>query len=283
MDITPQFASTTNSDNQGSWSLNAATSVGPGFHTVLIRDEKGNEATAPLYVAESEKVFVVQQQTQTLWLDRVQAIIPPAFAYAILGLIFLLVLATLFVVWAGRRGSKRLAIVLAVIILLIAAAGAVFLNVKIGVPPIGQSLQTAPSAEQVDVRGTVEMPLDGQPVSGVDLTLGDTSIKTSGSGQFAFPRAHIGDLIRINHPLLRRAVAWRISSGGSLAIPFDPALYNALNTWIEAQRGPISDQQLVVTGAHIDQQAKTVKIDVLLGSSLSETFQHTGDNWIAKP
>ncbi len=283
MDLTPQFASSTNTDGQGNWSVNSATSVTPGFHQVLLRDQNGNESISPLYVAEGEPVFVVQQQTATQWLDRVQAVLPPSFAYALLGLILLLVLATLFIVWAGRRGSKRLAIILVLIVLTLTASGAIYLNWFVGVPSVTGPSTAAPAAERIDVRGSLQTPLGNQAVSGVDLTLGDTSIRTSGSGQFAFPNAYVGDSIRINHPMLKRAIAWRLSEGGQLLLPFDPGLFNALNDTLETSKGSISDQMLVITAAHTDVSKRTVTLETLIGAPASYTFHLTGDRWVYQP
>jgi|GEM_PF-4612777 len=280
MEILPQFASTTRVDDQGNWSFETPASVTPGFHQVIIQDDEGNEESFPLYIAEGEKIFVVDKQTETVWLDRVQTIFPPAFAYAFVGLTVLLILATLFLIWLSKRRSRRTAISSVIAIIVIAAAGALYLNRNVGVPSMEFVENQDQQGQIVDIRGTIQAPFQNQPVSGVDLTLGDTSIKTEASGQYVFPKARIGDVIRINHPALKRAIGWRITEGGTVVIPFDADLYYALDNALEVQFGRLNDQIIVLSGVKRDEQAKTITIEVEKNGKTEKTFQYVNGGWI---
>lgn len=274
----PKFASTTRVDNEGNWLFQTPTSVEPGFHQVFVQDDEGNEDSFPLYIAEGEKIFVVDKQTETLWLERVQTIFPPALAYALIGLTFLLLLATIFVIWLSRRRSRRVAISAVILIITMAALGALYLNHNVGVPLI-ESGQSNDQGQVVDVRGKVEAPFQNQPVAGVDLTLGDTSIKTETSGQFVFPRARTGDVIRMNHPMLKRAIGWRVTQGGTIVIPFDADLFYALDVTLEAELGPINDQLLILSGVQRDEQAKKITLEVDRNGKTEKIFEYISGGW----
>jgi len=99
----------------------------------------------------------------------------------------------------------------------------------------GYWLATPEKGERVvKVSGSVVLPLTHTPVSGVDLSVGDTSIRTKDSGGFVFPEVSVETGIRLTHPEILRAIVI-LPSGGSaeeeaMNILFDTALYNTLIT-----------------------------------------------------
>lgn len=93
------------------------------------------------------------------------------------------------------------------------------------------------------VSGSVVDLLTYDPVSGVDLTVNDTSIKTDESGQFVFTDVSVKEGIRLTHPELLRAIV-KLPSTDSREqmtdILFDVSLYNTLITIIDREaRGNI--------------------------------------------
>src|SRR6185369_6695355 len=102
-------------------------------------------------------------------------------------------------------------------------------------------------------RGSVIPIFSATSTLGIDLTVGDTSIHTSTGGQFAFPNAHAGEDMRINHPLLKRAMYWRLADMPMpMVLPFDLGLYNAL-----------PEQANVITAIYPDETKQLVEVDVL--------------------
>lgn len=91
----------------------------------------------------------------------------------------------------------------------------------------------------VKISGSIVDPLGSGSVSGVDLTVGDTSIRTSASGNFVFPSVSSYTGIRMTHPELLRAVvklpAVPEGEEETVSLFFSPALYNALITVIDRE------------------------------------------------
>ncbi|MCE9585971.1 hypothetical protein K8R04_01465 [Candidatus Uhrbacteria bacterium] len=316
MDFFSDFSTTTNADAQGQWVVTAGEAIPPGFHQVVVTDADGNQTITPVFLeGASEEIIIVRDQP--VWFERVQNILPPAYAYAILGLLLLLIVSTRMIFWIGDRAERRnpgrkrvfqwLAVGLVVLIIGSASLGALILNRQLpespaAFPGVPTSIQATTSP--VDARGSVVAPFGMAPISGVDLTLGETSIRTSGSGQFAFSNARVGDTIRISHPLLKRAFVWRLGEAKPLVIPFDVALYNAMNTSMEAQArgaqtastlyGPsdLADQYIMISSIHFEDRWESPQthatlrlvafIDAVNGDR-EQTFMFTFQNGIWEP
>lgn len=317
MDFLPTFTTTTQADAQGQWVVGAGEAVLPGFHQVVVTDADGNQSVTPLYLEDaSEPIIIVRDQP--VWFERIQNVLPPVYAYAILGLLLLLIVSTRMIFWIGDRAERRnpgrkryfqwMALCLVVLILGSAALGALWLNRQY--PEDSAAFPGVPTPSQVpaslmDARGSVVAPFGMAPVSGVDLTLGETSVRTSGSGQFAFSGAHVGDSIRISHPMLKRAFAWKLTNEVKpLVIPFEVALYNAMNSAMEAQaRGPqtastfygrvnLADQYITITNIRFEDRWESpqthatlrlvASVDAVNGDR-TQTFTFTFQNGIWEP
>lgn len=90
----------------------------------------------------------------------------------------------------------------------------------------------------VMVTGVVIDPLGNVPIAGVDLVVGDTSIRTADTGQFVFPSVSTKTGIRLTHPKLLRAIVKLPDSreGNQTSdILFDVPLYNTLITVIDQE------------------------------------------------
>ncbi|HVM91107.1 MAG TPA: fibronectin type III domain-containing protein [Verrucomicrobiae bacterium] len=193
--------------------------------------------------------------TSVQWLERVREVVPAEVGYALLALAALLTLATLLLLRIGDPRHQGLVLAGVILLLASAAAGAILLHRDGG--PALFPVSTG-SGAAIDVRGTVMSPTTMSGVADVDVSVGDTSIKTSVSGRFAFPNAHAGDVMRLAAPSLARSVDWKLSgSNPALVIPFDPSLFNAMNTVLEAEAEGQSPSILFVAG---DEYAPSIVI-----------------------
>lgn len=92
-------------------------------------------------------------------------------------------------------------------------------------------------APRVRVAGVV-IDLLHTPVSGVDLVVGDTSIRTGETGRFIFVNVSVKTGIRLTHPELLRAIVKlpeTLEDIQTTSILFDIPLYNSLITIIDAE------------------------------------------------
>lgn len=86
----------------------------------------------------------------------------------------------------------------------------------------------------VQIDGEVVDPSDGSGVENVELTVGDTTIRTGESGLFSFEDVDTGIGIRLNHPELRSAVIFRYPEGNH-KFYFNTQLYNVLYRAMDAE------------------------------------------------
>lgn len=90
----------------------------------------------------------------------------------------------------------------------------------------------------VKIAGIVVDPVTDTPVSGIDLVVGDTNIRTSDSGNFVFPAVDTHTGIRLTHPDLLRAVVVLPAKGTSdksSDIFFNTELLNTLITIVDME------------------------------------------------
>lgn len=233
---------------------------------------------APVASLQPSNTTTVVHETEIQWLERVRSVIPPGVGYALIGLAALLALSTLLLLRMRDPKYAALAIAMAILVLCSAVVGAYILN-REDAAFMGGS-PSATRGAPIDARGGVLAPFGESSVSGIDLTLGDTSIHTQTGGQFAFPDAHVGDRIRINQPLLHRPVEWQLATGtGPIAIPFDVEMYNALDDAMQASGIRASDS-IVVTGASVDASSHVIRFETLAdGKSASYSLVYQGGAW----
>lgn len=93
----------------------------------------------------------------------------------------------------------------------------------------------------IKVSGSITAPRTHTPIAGVDLAVGDTSIRTEDSGHFIFSEVSTEIGMRLTHPELLRAVVKlpnpRLVKEGAevMDIPFDIPLYNRLITIVDRE------------------------------------------------
>ncbi|MBD3311156.1 MAG: hypothetical protein GF349_01500 [Candidatus Magasanikbacteria bacterium] len=81
--------------------------------------------------------------------------------------------------------------------------------------------------------GTVMRPFTLTGVRNVDLTVGDTSIKTNEGGKYIFSNVSSRGVIRITHPNLAKALFKKIEGKQEMDIYFDEEMYNTLTFIID--------------------------------------------------
>ena len=114
----------------------------------------------------------------------------------------------------------------------------------------------------VMVTGAVIDPVGNVPVAGVDLTVGDTSIRTSETGRFVFPSVGTKTGIRLTYPDLLRAIVKLPSTRAdeqASDILFNTFLYNTLITILDREArgnvGAIYDHLLPAIQERISREA----------------------------
>lgn len=270
MEIPSQFVTTTRSTSRGSFEVRVP-SLDAGYHQIVVTEENGGQDTAPLFIEKGERIFVVQDRPT--WALRIEQYIPWYLAYALVGLLILFIIGTLLALVLSRYRKRFIAMWSIGLILVVAMFGAWYLNRMAGGEVLLPLSQTPIVRQPIDARGTVVAPFGKSPVEGVDLVLGDTAIRTSAGGQFVFQNARLGDTIRLTHPLLRRAVDWRLERvAAPFEIPFDAGLYNAANAVLDAEArgqgtgsslydaGNLADQSLVVSGVRFEKSVAFVEL-----------------------
>lgn len=120
--------------------------------------------------------------------------------------------------------NKKLVIGVIVFLILIAIAGVIVFF---------SDSKNEQEERFVMVTGAVIDPLGNVPIAGVDLVVGDTSIRTGESGRFVFPRVGTETGIRLTHPELLRAIVKLPTSRSDILLNI--SLYNALVTLIDRE------------------------------------------------
>jgi len=99
-------------------------------------------------------------------------------------------------------------------------------------------IKEEPGEKNVRVSGAVIDAVSNTPVAGVDLVVGDTSIRTEDAGQFVFLNVSTKQGIRLTHPELLRAIIKlpdTLADEQSTDILFNIQLYNTLVTIIDQE------------------------------------------------
>lgn len=242
------------SDNNGNWQFEFSDKLAPGPHTVIVEDTEGNQDQVMMYVVK-EPVPTTVNQPKIEILDRVTTLMPPFFLYAAAVLLISIVLLMINHIRLARKADKgelnglerhytRGAAIFCLIILVVVCITGVWLNRKTNF--ISDLIQRhVTPVEAVRFSGKIMDPVTLQGVGGVDVTSGDTSIRTSGSGQFIFDNVSPSTGVRINYADLLRAITFlpgKYSAEQNVNLYFNVNLFNNLIRVIDLEsRGKFGD------------------------------------------
>lgn len=261
MEQQPIYTTSVNSDETGEWLKGLEGRLDPGVHRVVVEDEYGNQDEAMLFVVKEDPLIM----------ERVTQVIPAPYAYASFALLVIIIALSATNIWLGRRadaplkGNKRnvkrylpLAIAISVVALIATFSVGVALNQRTGFVDKAKRALSGVESPKVDVRGSVIAPFSRQGVEGVDLTAGDTSIRTMAGGRYVFNGIDQGAGIRLNHPNLKLTFVKQVDQSGEMDILLDTDLYNlAFEVMqLESRRkfSQIYDKLSDATRAGIDKQ-----------------------------
>lgn len=231
MEQEPIYSTSVNAGDDGAWLQDIRHDITPGVHRVVVEDEHGNQDEAMLFVVKEEPVVLAQ----------VTKIVPLPFFYGISALFLIVLVLAAWNVWLGRladrqlKGGRRtvkrylpLAITVAVVAMLASLAVGIVLNRQTAFVELAKEGLTGVVKPKIDISGSVQTPFEHQGVPGLDLTVGDTSVRTVQGGRYVFSQIEQGSGIRINHQALKVSFVVSADRPGVLDIPFDSDLYNAI-------------------------------------------------------
>jgi len=231
MEQLPIYSTSVQSDDRGDWLQDIQGKIEPGIHRVVIEDDMGNQDEAMLYVVRDQPVI----------LEQVTKIVPAPFAYGLSALFLVILVLAGLNVWLGRKADNQLkggkrkikrylpfAIIISTIALLVTLVIGVYLNKHTNFVNQAKDELLGVSMPKIDVSGSIQTPFEHQGVSGLDLTVGDTSVRTVQGGRYVFSQIEQGAGIRLNHPSLKVSFVISVDKSGALDIPFDSDLYNAV-------------------------------------------------------
>ena len=228
--VQPSFVTSVRSNADGEWLQGIENQLSPGMHRVVAIDEQGNQDQALLYVAKQEPSVITQ----------VAAWIPPYIGWLVTCLFAIILILSGYAIRLGQSTSikknegkrkKRItthAILVSFILIVIALGLSYWSNKKTGgrlLEPI--TPQSTQAEKDLDVRGSIRAPLNGEGVAGVDIQAGKTSIRTVQGGHYQFSSIQASEGLKITHPELKIALRKSIEDQ-NMDIIFEPSLYNAL-------------------------------------------------------
>ena len=240
----------------GDWNLMIDKNLSPGPHVIMAEDEYGNTDEALIYILKQTETPTGTSAAGGEFglIDRVTAAAPAISIIVIWFLVILVAIAALNMLRLAKnadieaaasipRRTKyfRLNIIVAAVLVGLALFAGIFFIYKLGYFKI---TKVAPEMILDKVSGQVIDPLTLQGVK-VDLSSGDTMVKTSGSGYFVFSRMNAGEGIRLTHPDLKRAVVLLPDTGHDeqvISWIFNLEMYNVLIDTLDAEaRGKFGD------------------------------------------
>ena len=253
------LSETVKTGSDGTWTYAAPGTLEPGYHRVRVDDGQGGQAQASFFIVapgKTEPVFVVKDRVSLV--DRVERAMPGGFGWMLAVSLLSVVCLAIWNVQLARKAEKtaepqkrqrllNAVMVISAATVVVAFSVGAFIHRRTPVfsEVINQIRPLAPSPS-LNVAGAVVNVHDGTGVSGIDLSVGDTSIRTQEGGRYVFRQVEPAVGIRLTHPELKRAFVWRVLKEGELAIPYDLALYNALVETIDresrGQAGQLYDQ-----------------------------------------
>ncbi len=244
-------------DNEGNWQIELKDILSPGGHSIDAVDLQTNDTT-------NLGTFVIQNDYSVI--ERTETIIPTSvwivlivMAVVIAGLIGSYVrIHTKHIGKFGKEHAHRLIFVIIACLVLVGGCSYVAfvgfdINLKNIFSPVKISNEAAPVVYPT-VSGTIIDPITKQGVSGVDMVVGDTAVRTTSSGVFSFNLVSADTGIKINHPNLLRTI--RIEPwSDSFDIYFNTDMYATLVNIINAQaRGRVDE----VYDKYLDPRVQTL-------------------------
>lgn len=217
---------TTDIAPDGTWQVEVPPNVPAGLHKVVVEDDAGSQDTALLYVERS-------------MIDRVTSVMPPVFGISFLFFLVVILILAANTIRLGKiadqnevikKKRKYLRHALYFSTAMVVLSLVVGLTLNWGTSIIEKTMNyLAPGKGYIakNVSGGV-IDANGMPVSGVTLSVGDTTIVTSDSGMFSFPSVATDEGIRMAHPAVKRLINKEVRESGKLDILFDPSLMQSL-------------------------------------------------------
>jgi len=241
-----QASFTSNVDSSGNWSAEILDQLLPGLHTLHVSDDYGNEDSALLFITESGDAHISNQVNVIDIPQQPQGFYGFGWVWLVaIGGIFLLNAYAARKITIGERGTHKIVIQLStwvsfVSVLLFVGflSAGLYRGFESGdIQDVVLPTEEAEVVELVSISGTLQDPIDFEPVDGVDLSSGDVSIRTNEGGQFVFSQIELRDGVRMTHPMLHKSIVFRPEESGRMDAYFDVGLYNKLIaiTFAEAQ------------------------------------------------
>lgn len=234
--ITPQIYEA-QSDASGNWNVNVDANLPAGPHSIIVQDSQGNQNEVIMYLLKD-------QSAALNIVNNVYSSMPPIFSYAVFSLLIIIAVLGIYALALARRADKaglgtkpsnvKKALIVCLLLALVTSGIGLIINRETNF--LG-TVFNKPIA-MININGQVINPLTLQGVSGVDLTVNNTTIKTSASGQFIFNQVNAKTGIRVTHPELLRALVFLPSGKASeenIIINFSPYLYNLVIGSAEAE------------------------------------------------
>ena len=265
-------------NSQGEWQLELPADLAVGLHQIVASEPGGQEDTAIIYIEQPEPY----DRTGTALIENfraqssIQYLLPPPFAYTVFIFLLIIIALAFNLVRLGNKideemAKRRLtaedrartekyrrehaylrqATVFAVVAIIFSFLVGIWLNLKT-LPARPSPTPQMSETLLFSVSGTIVTPFDEVGVAGVDVSAGETSIRTDVGGSYRFDGVKIIDGLRLNHPLLSRSIVKVFEDVTDVRgqeirlfpvkIYFDPAMYNLLAAVVDLEaRGRYGD------------------------------------------
>ena len=245
------------SDSQGAWQLDIDESIPPGPHIVNVEDQYGNQNEVLMYVvadSQSAETAAPASANQLEIIDRLTTVLPPFFSWLILLLFAIIAVLSLNLVRLAHRADQsaaagekkrhlRHALAFALIIILAASLTGLLINRETNF--LSPFFPKKAAITEVKLSGRLLSPQNGQGVPGVDMVSGNTSLRTSSSGQYIFDHVGAASGLRVTYATLSRALVILPPAAAAeevMNLYFDPEMFNALIRVIDLEaRGRLGD------------------------------------------
>jgi hypothetical protein len=236
-------------DGNGVWQIDTANDLHPGLHRVTV--ENGT----------TDREFFLFRPTDTY--------LPTGIFWLLLALVTAAAVLSLYDRRAVAeesatksalrrrvlRGHIRRAAATAAAMLVVAGLVLVWYRGASQIARVTDDVLTGSIAQQVqkaDVEGEVRPLAEGEPVAGLDISAGDTTIRVAEGGRYRFAAINADNGLRLNHPRLLKTVVKSID-GPVTDIPFSVEMFNLLIRIVDAEsRGraeqvvELSDQKIAL-------------------------------------
>ncbi len=242
------------SDPEGNWLIKIDNNLSAGAHVVSVEDENGNTDQAMMYVVK--EAGTVQKEVSVI--DRVTETVPGFFWWILWLLVLAIALLSAYLLRVSRKAdnlenimpqeTKHNYAIKALILTILAFICVLITGIYINRQTNFLSRFMSKNQEPVvinELSGQIVAPFTGIGVGGVDVSSGETSIRTSGSGSFIFSNVAQETGVKITYSSLLRPIVFIPSVGQDkqhLNIYFDAEMYNILFRVMDAEaRGQIRD------------------------------------------